>query len=236
MMDVPAAICETVNLSRVAPKTLEERQASARQKLGETLYFRAGDDLLSFPAAYALTVPDLARFGCVARTREIAVAFWASDLAPAGEGAPVPVAAEPKAGGGTEGAEAQPPAAARGDDDFIIRVSGLYYGRHADWMGMTKMIAAVRKVEARRGFLHDLERFPSAAGDVLVRISEDRCILLRLAADPAAPGAITEMRFQSEDWSATVQVPARATAKWELVYGAITRFLAQHAVKNHFRT
>lgn len=235
MMDVPAAVCETVDLSRMAAKVQEERQAAARRRLGETLYVRAGDDLIFFPAAYASVVPDLSRLGCVARTRELSFAFWASDLAPAGVGASVPETAPEQKASGEAGGNAAPKPPGRPDDDFIIRVTGFYWGRHADFMGMTRMIAAVRKVEARRGFLYDLERFPSAAGDHLVRISEDRCILVRLAADPSSPGATTEMRFQSEDWSAVALVPAGAASKWDVVYGKIDAFVAAHTVKNHFR-
>ncbi|MFG1299270.1 hypothetical protein V5F49_05685 [Xanthobacter sp. V3C-3] len=290
MMDAPPAICQTVDLARLAPATLEQRRAAARGRLGETLYFRAGDDLLSFPAAYALTVPDLARFGCVARTREVAFAFRLSDLAPAGEGAPEPAAnggpapvapgSESKgsaaiagtaksdapqshvanstgqattsaaaiaSGGATRAVSAsdqrdaaQSAASGRsvqgaGPEDMVVRVVALHVGRHADFMGMTRAIAAVRKEEARRGFVYALERFPTPAGDRLVRISEDRCLILSLPPDPGAPGAVVDMRFQNEEWSAVVEVPAGAASRWEAVYAGIERFLAVHLVRNSFR-
>lgn len=329
MMDAPPAICQTVDLARLAPAALDQRRAAARGRMGETLYFRAGDDLLSFPAAYALSVPDLARFGCVTRTREVSFAFRLSDLAPAGEGAPeapgraparagpdaAPPASAPGASGQADagsmgvgpgaaapsppagaaqgasppaaGSDLRPPAppapgraasepagAPRADslradssraplppaagsaptasasggvaadgapsgkaapDDMVVRVVALYIGRHADFMGMTRAIAAVRKEEARRGFVHALERFPTPAGDRLVRISEDRCLILSLPPDPAAPGAVVDMRFQNEEWSAVVEVPAGAAGRWEAVYKGIERFLAAHLVRNAFR-
>lgn len=347
MMDAPPAICQTVDLAKLAPAALEQRRAAARGRMGEMLYFRAGDDLLSFPAAYALNVPDLARFGCVTRSREVSFAFRLSDLAPAGEGAPEPGsragaegaadrAASPGAPAGPGGAVAPatagsaagaadagsmsagpgasaprsaapvppvgagadkaapaagsvprtppPPGPARavpaaagappavsprtdssraplppapgsapaapapggvaadgapsqkaGPDDMAVRVVALYMGRHADFMGMTRAITSVRKEEARRGFLYALERFPTPAGDRLVRISEDRCLILSLPPDPAAPGAVVDMRFQNEDWSAVVEVPAGAAGRWEAVYKGIERFLAAHLVRNAFR-
>lgn len=296
-MDVPPAICQTADLARLAPAARDAPRAAAQGRLGEMLYIRAGDDLLAFPAAYALTVPDLARFGCVARTREVAFAFRLSDLAPAGEGAPAlpsgagavaptaapSAAAAPKppaapanaagpnvvgpdaaaAGGspaapaasgasdipappsgvaaaatsasGAEPAGSRPTLPGRGADDLIVRVVALHMGRHADFKGMTRAIASVRKEEARRGFVHALERFPTPAGDRLVRISEDRCLILSLPPDPAAPGAQVDMRFQNEEWSAVVEVPAAAAGRWEAVYGGIERFLAAHLVRNFFR-
>lgn len=235
MIDVPAAICQPVAAGKAmtgkaATGPAEERAAAARY--GGTLYYRAGNDLFAFPAAYAiaagdLAAPDLARLGCVTRSREMAFAFPASAMAEAvaQSGAP-----PPRAPAGGAAAPGSPP-----DEEVVIRVSAFHYGPHPDFAGMTRTIAAVRRADVRQGFLHDLERFPAEGGDHLVRISEDRGVLVRLPAVPAAPDARALMWFQTPAWSAAVEVPACAVPRWDFVYGAIDAFVAKHVVKDYFR-
>ncbi|UJX43628.1 hypothetical protein D7006_01965 [Xanthobacter sp. YC-JY1] len=193
-------------------------------KYSETLFYRAGDDLFAFPARYALSPPELGLLGCVIRSRETAFAFPLSDMAAAmAAHAATPGVAPPR----VEGA----PAA----DDPAIRVTAFYLGPHPDFAGMTKTIASVRREDKRQGFLNDLERFPAAEGDYLVRISEDRGVLARLPASPDAADARAQLWFQTPVWSAAVEVPANALPRWDTIHAAIDAFVAQHLAKGYFK-
>ncbi len=225
--DVPPAICQPAKPAKPTAKPsakADEARQAAVEKYGEALFYRAGDDLFAFPARYALAPPDLALLGCVIRSRETAFAFRLSDMAAAmAARAATPGVAPPR----TEGAPA--------GDDPTIRVTAFYLGPHPDFAGMTKTIATVRREDKRQGFVNDLERFPAAGGDYLVRISEDRGVLGRLPATPDAPDARAQLWFQTPVWSAAVEVPASALPRWDTIHAAIDAFVAQHVVKGYFK-
>lgn len=223
--DAPPAICQPANKPAAKPsgKADEVRQAAV-EKYGETLFYRAGDDLFAFPARYALAPPELGLIGCVIRSRETAFAFPLSDMAAAmAARAATPGVAPPRVEGAPAG------------DDPTIRVTAFYLGPHPDFAGMTKTIATVRREDKRQGFLNDLERFPAAGGDYLVRISEDRGVLARLPASPDAADARAQLWFQTPVWSAAVEVPASALTRWDTIHAAIDAFVAQHLVKGYFK-
>ena len=173
--DVPPALCQPAPVAKPAAKPAAKPSAKADEvrqaavaKFGETLFYRAGDDLFAFPARYALAPPELGLIGCVIRSRETAFAFRLSDLAAAmAARAATPGVAPPRVEGAAAG------------DDPTIRVTAFYLGPHPDFAGMTKTIASVRREDKRQGLLNDLERFPAPGGDYLVRISEDRGVLMR---------------------------------------------------------
>lgn len=233
--DVPPAICQPAPVTKPAAKPAaktvpapsgkaEEARQVAVAKYGETLFYRAGDDLFAFPVRYALAPPELGLLGCVIRSRETAFAFPLSDMAAAmAAHAATPGVAPPR----VEGA----PAA----DDPAIRVTAFYLGPHPDFAGMTKTIASVRREDKRQGFLNDLERFQAAGGDYLVRISEDRGVLARLPASPDAADARAQLWFQTPVWSAAVEVPANALPRWDTIHAAIDAFVAQHLAKGYFK-
>ena len=192
--DVPPAICQPAPVAKPAAKPApapsgkaEEARQAAVAKYGETLFYRAGDDLFAFPARYALSPPELGLLGCVIRSRETAFAFPLSDMAAAmAAHAATPGVAPPR----KEGDPAP--------DDPAIRVTAFYLGPHPDFAGMTKTIASVRREDKRQGFLNDLERFPAAGGDYLVRISEDRGVLARRRAPmPPTPARSSGSRRPS---------------------------------------
>lgn len=225
--DVPPAICQPAPAAKPAAKPLgkgEDARQAAVAKYGETLFYRAGDDLFAFPVRYALAPPALGLLGCLIRSRETAFAFPLSDMAAAMSAhAATPGIAPPRA------------AAAPAGDDPTIRVTAFHLGPHPDFAGMTKTIGTVRREDKRRGFLHDLERFPTEGGDYLVRISEDRGVLARLPAPPDAPDTRALLWFQTPAWSAAVEVPASALPRWDTLYAAIDAFVAQHLVKSYFK-
>ena len=229
--DVPPAICQPAPAAKPVSKPTakpsakaEEARQAAVAKFGETLFYRAGNDLFAFPARYALAPPEPALLGCVIRSRETAFAFPLSDMAAAmAAHAATPGVAPPRVD-----------IAAAGDDP-TIRVTAFHLGPHPDFAGMTKTIATVRREDKRQGFLNDLERFPAPGGDYLVRISEDRGVLARLPASPDAPDARAQLWFQTPVWSAAVEVPARALPRWDPVHAAIDAFVAQHLVKGYFK-
>ncbi len=229
--DVPPALCQPAPAAKPAAKPAgkpsgkaEEARQAAVAKFGETLFYRAGDDLFAFPARYALAPPELGLLGCVIRSRETAFAFPLSDMAAAmAARAAIPGVAPPRAEGAPAG------------DDPTIRVTAFYLGPHPDFAGMTKTIASVRREDKRQGFLNDLERFPAAGGDYLVRISEDRGVLARLPATPDTADARAQLWFQTPVWSAAVEVPASALPRWDTIHAAIDAFVAQHLVKGYFK-
>ncbi|MEP9355166.1 hypothetical protein ABLE93_16385 [Xanthobacter sp. KR7-65] len=225
--DVPPAICRP---AAPAPKAKTDTGAvtQARQgalaRFGDTLYYRAGDDLFALPVRYALAPPEPALLGCVIRSRESTFAFPLSDVSAA-------MAA-------TAGLPGQPPPRDAGlpaAGDPIIRVTAFHLGPHPDFKGMTATISSVRNPERRQGFLHDLERFPADGGDYLVRISEDRGVLARLPATPETPDAVARLWFQTPLWSAAVEIPAETVARWDTVYAAIDAFVAKYTVKGYFK-
>lgn len=228
--DVPPALCQPAPAAKPAKPAAkasgkaEEARQAAVAKYGETLFYRAGDDLFAFPTRYALAPPELGLIGCVIRSRETAFAFPLSDMAAAMTAhAATPGVAPPRAEGPPTG------------DDPTIRVTAFYLGPHPDFAGMTKTIASVRREDKRQGFLNDLERFPAAGGDYLVRISEDRGVLARLPAPPDAADARAQLWFQTPVWSAAVEVPASALPRWDTIHAAIDAFVAQHLVKGYFK-
>ncbi|MFG1210625.1 hypothetical protein V5F72_21930 [Xanthobacter flavus] len=233
--DVPPAICQPAPVAKPAAKPVakpapapsgkaEEARQTAVAKYGETLFYRAGDDLFAFPVRYALAPPELGLLGCVIRSRETAFAFPLSDMAAAmAAHAATPGVAPPR----KEGDPAP--------DDPTIRVTAFYLGPHPDFAGMTKTIASVRREDKRQGFLNDLERFPAAGGDYLVRISEDRGVLARLPGSPDAADARAQLWFQTPVWSAVVEVPASALPRWDTIHAAIDAFVAEHLAKGYFK-
>lgn len=233
--DVPPAICQPAPVEKPAAKPAAKsasapsgKAEAARQaavaRYGETLFYRAGDDLFAFPVRYALAPPELGRLGCVIRGRETAFAFPLSDMAAAmAARAAAPGVAPPRAADAPAG------------DDPTVRVTAFHLGPHPDFAGMTKTIGGVRREDRRQGFLHDLERFPAAGGDYLVRISEDRGVLARLPAAPDASDARALLWFQTPAWSAAVEVPAGALPRWDTIHAAVDAFVAQHLVKGYFR-
>lgn len=233
--DIPPALCQPAPAAKPAAKPAsvpsgkaEEARQAAVDKYGETLFYRAGDDLFAFPARYALAPPELGLLGCLIRSRETAFAFPLSDMAAAmAAHAATPGVAPPRAAGTAEAAPA--------GDDPTIRVTAFHLGPHPDFAGMTKTIASVRREDKRQGFLNDLERFPAAGGDYLVRISEDRGVLARLPASPDAADARAQLWFQTPVWSAAVEVPANALPRWDTIHAAIDAFVAQHLVKGYFK-
>lgn len=222
-MDVPPAICQTVDVSRLDAAELRARGAAGWARRDETIHFRLGNDLLAFPAAYLLVAADPGSFGCVRPAKKIEFAFWASDMAPPDR----PMFWEPM----LEAAEIAP---SRPPDDFIVKVMAFYYNDHPDWADMGKRLAGIRSARPSRGTMHGLEDFSSQDIRYLVWISEDRGVLVR-ASLAAVPNPVAEMSFQNARWFARALVPLAAVARWDFIYGRIDAFAARHTVKDYFR-
>lgn len=223
-MDAPAAVCETVDFSRLGTAEAQARTRAAWARRAEIVHFRMGNDLLAFPAAYLLIAADPSQFGCVSTVRKIEFAVWASDMTPADR----QMFWEPA----LEAAQIAP---SRPPDDFIIKVVAFYRSDHAEWTHMGKRLAALRQSGPSRGNLYGLEDFSRPNVQYLARISEDRGVLIRALADPLPPNPIAEANFQNEQWYARALVPLRAVPRWEFVYDRIAAFVVKYSVKNYFR-
>jgi len=224
-MDVPAAICETADFKMAVPARVGERGAATRAQLDQMLFFRVGDDLVSFPVAYAPVVPVPARIGCVLDTRELSFTFWASDMAPpdADMLRPVSFFDTPPVGSG------------RPAGDFLVTVTRLYYGAHANWLNTSTTIGHMRRNGTPRGMLYGLENFSSGPYQFLIRLSEDCTVLVQFSNSTEWADRPASMNFQNSAWSAGALVRARFADRWDAVYNAIDAFVAKHMVKNYFK-